>query len=104
MVHVLRVLVAGLGALLLAVGILGPASMGEPIWTGLYFIVLGAGAIAISVIAEPRYWPGRGKPSQSLRPTGERFIDPSTGEATRVWIDPGTGERSYQPDEDAPQK
>jgi hypothetical protein len=34
-----------------------------------------------------------------FRATDERFIDPTTRQPTRVWIDPRTGERRYRPDE-----
>lgn len=27
--------------------------------------------------------------------TGERFIDPTSGEPVEVWFDPGSGKRSY---------
>lgn len=33
------------------------------------------------------------------RSTGERFVDPETGRATRVWYDPDSGERRYVADD-----
>lgn len=77
--HVLRLAAAALGALLLAVGLLGPISVNAPIWTGIYFIVLGVGLIVITIIGEPRYWPSRRESGGALRPTEERFIDPTSG-------------------------
>jgi hypothetical protein len=35
------------------------------------------------------------RPDHSWEPTGERFIDPSTGEPVQVFYDPRTGERRY---------
>lgn len=102
--HVLRLLVAALGALLLAVGVLGPISIGAPIWTGIYFIVLGVGAIAISFFERLRYVTAGDGAGTGLRPTQERFVDPTTGQRLQVWIDPASGERSYVPDGDSPQK
>ena len=104
LLHVLRLAAAALGALLVVVGLLGPISMGQPVWTGIYFIGLGAGIIVITIIGEPRYWPARRAGEGQLRPTDERFIDPTSGAQMRVWIDPATGDRSYLPDGDAPQK
>jgi hypothetical protein len=33
-----------------------------------------------------------------FRPTSEVFIDPTSGQPTRVYLDPATGERRYQVD------
>ena len=104
MLHVLRLAVATFGALMLAVGLLGPISAGQPIWTGIFFIALGAGAIVITIVGDQRYWPAKGGGEGQLRPTDERFIDPTSGARMRVWIDPASGDRSYLPDGDAPQK
>jgi hypothetical protein len=101
----LRLGVAALGALMVAIGILGPASIGQPVWSGMYFILIGAGAIAISILETPRYFPGRNSSGGGrLRPTDERFVDPTTGQRIRVWVDPASGERSYMPEGEAPPK
>ena len=45
--------------------------------------------------------PGRrraGAPEPRFRPTDERFVDPTTHVAMRVWLDPATGERRYVPE------
>jgi hypothetical protein len=34
-----------------------------------------------------------------FRPTDERFVDPTTREQLRVWVDPASGERRYLRDE-----
>lgn len=103
MLHALRLGVAALGALMVAVGILGPASIGQPVWSGIYFIVIGAGAIAISILETPRYFAGRSSSGGGrLRPTDERFVDPTTGQRIQVRVDPDSGERSYVPEGEAP--
>jgi hypothetical protein len=38
-------------------------------------------------------------PDPRFRPTDERFVDPTTRQQLRVWIDPATGERRYRLDE-----
>ena len=42
------------------------------------------------------------RPDRSWEPTGERFVDPSTGEPVEVFYDPRTGERRYVSDKQAP--
>jgi hypothetical protein len=34
-------------------------------------------------------------PGPDWKPTGERFVDPTSGEALEVWIRPSNGERAY---------
>jgi hypothetical protein len=78
---------------------------GDVAWSGAYPLLLGLVAIATALFERSRYWPRRGgTPSSSLQPTDERFIDPTTGARTRVWIDPSSGERTYLPDGEQPQK
>jgi hypothetical protein len=40
-----------------------------------------------------------GPPDPRFRPTDERFVDPTTRQQLRVWIDPASGERRYRRDE-----
>ena len=102
LLHVLRLAAAALGALLVVVGVLGPFSVNQPFWTGIYFIGLGVGLIVITIIGESRYWPSRRESDGALRPTDERFIDPTSGTPMRVWIDPQSGERIYRPETEQP--
>jgi hypothetical protein len=103
LLHTLRLLVAAFGALVLAIGVLGPLTSNQPIWTGIYFIALGAGAIIVAVLGDTRYLPRRRSPeSGPLQPTDERFVDPTSGQRLRVWIDPASGERAYLPDGESP--
>lgn len=37
----------------------------------------------------------RGVPGGGWQDTGERFVDPESGETVSVWFDPASGERRY---------
>ena len=39
-----------------------------------------------------------GSAASGARPTTEVFIDPETGQRTRVWFDDRTGQREYRPE------
>ena len=105
MSDVLRVVVGAFGALLVITALLLFSTGGVQAWSGIYPMAFGLIAIATALFERTRYWPGRRRdPAGTLRPTEERFIDPTTGERTRVWIDPSSGERHYIPEEQQPQK
>lgn len=96
-------IVGGLGL----VSIAGGAATGS----GLWLVVIGAGALIALAIERNRYrseeaehsfastGPGGGEPSDRIDPrfrrTDERFIDPTTGVTMRVFLDRGSGERRY---------
>jgi hypothetical protein len=49
--------------------------------------------------------PGGGEPSMPVapfRPTDEVFVDPTSGQRLRVYLDPATGERRYHAEEIRP--
>jgi hypothetical protein len=111
-VAVVRILVAAVGVMLLLGGIAVAATTGPggDLFAALFLFVPGTLAIAAVALERTRYrslhaestgerhGPGGGEtgpPAPRFRPTGERFVDPSTGVAMRVWLDPGTGERRY---------
>ena len=59
----------------------------------------GPGSSASKRRSRPRWWRGHGDaetPQIGWQPTGERFRDPTTGEAIEVWEDPATGAREYR--------
>jgi hypothetical protein len=106
-----RLAVAAVAALFILGG-LGLISVGgSAIATGLWLVVLGAGALIALAIERNRYrsedaersfeatGPGGGEPSNRLDPrfrrTDETFVDPTTGVAMRVFVDRATGERRY---------
>lgn len=62
---------------------------------GFWLLVNGA-ALTLGMLAERwRYKPSLRAHEAKGRPTGERMLDPVTGEVTEVYFDPATGERSY---------
>jgi hypothetical protein len=105
MFQVMRVGVGVVGAVLLAIGLLIMMGGGQFAWSGIQLVVLGAVGLVIAFFEKLRYAAGRGATRDSrLRPTDERFVDPTTGQRLQVWIDPASGERSYVPDGESPQK
>ena len=109
-----RVLVGGLGVLMILGG-LAVAATGGPganLVSALFLFVPGAVMIAAVFLERTRYrslhaeqtgdghGPGGGEtqpPDGRFRPTDERFVDPTTGVAMQVWIDASSGERRYVP-------
>jgi hypothetical protein len=98
-----------LGALVLAAT---PASNGDRIGA-LFMAVPGMILVAGVLLERTRYrslhaeltgdshGPGggeTGRPEGRFRPTEERFVDPTSHVAIRVWIDPSTGDRRYVPE------
>ena len=99
MVHVVRLLVAGLATLMLVGGL--AAIVAGLRLDGLYVAALGAAGLVIVVLERQRYGDTeeeRRPATEHQRPTDEVFVDPTTGQRTRVWIDPRSGERSYRPE------
>ena len=96
----LRAVVIALGAALLtaavAIAILAPAGWAAAIQCA----VLGV-LILIGTLLEKHYRSRRSLTGASWQTTGERFMDPITGQFTEVRYNPQTGERSYEPSESA---
>jgi hypothetical protein len=91
-----RMVVLALGALLLFGGTLLTVLTGGG---GIWLMFAGA-LVMVSVALERRY----GRPGAPPRVehsdwqlTKEKFVDDETGQLLEVWIDPLTGERSYEP-------
>jgi hypothetical protein len=64
--------------------------------TALVVIVLVVvGLAAASLAAGRRVRARRARHEPRFRPTDEVFRDPSSGQLTRVYVDPRTGERRY---------
>jgi hypothetical protein len=100
--HALRLVIGAVGALLLALGLVLLASGGAAGWSGIQLVIVGALGVGIALFEQLRYRGSPADPSRG-RPTDERFIDPTTGQRMRVWMDPATGERTYLPDGKQPQ-
>ena len=61
----------------------------------VYFLVQTAACLVALLFERSRYQPvAADRPA--LRPTGERMIDPASGDLIEVWEDPATGEREYR--------
>jgi hypothetical protein len=72
-------------------------------WHALYWIPIGWYAVVVlflAVFEVVRYRPSVNRNSPTWRATGERFLDPVTGEPTTVYYDPATGKRDYRPASD----
>jgi hypothetical protein len=108
MVTTMRVVVGALGALMILGGLVAVAIGAWP--GGLWAMLIGATAIAAVVLERSRYrsdasertagepGPGGGEPTMPVapyRPTGEVFVDPTSGHRLRVYLNPATGERRY---------
>jgi hypothetical protein len=100
-------LLAMLGGLAIIVALPGVTGL-----AGLQLVGFGAFLVVIVAIERSRYrsdaaertnaspGPGGGEPAGGpleprFRPTGEVFIDPTTGHRMRVVVDPVNGERRY---------
>ena len=59
-------------------------------------MLAGGLIVLVGVVFERwRYRPPAERPDSSWQATGERFIDPSTGDPMEVFYDPRTGDRRY---------
>jgi hypothetical protein len=93
-----RVVVGGLG-LLAALGGLAAVAYGQAL-VGLWALVVGGVLLAAAFFEAGRYRAPGDEPERpgELQPTNEVFLDPTTGQRIRVWFDPNTGHRRYEPD------
>jgi hypothetical protein len=114
-VVVARVLVGILGVLFIlgGIGLAAVTGPGGSLASALFLFVPGALMIAAVILERTRYrslraersgaepGPGGGEhgaPEPRFQRTDERFVDPTTRVAMRVWVDPATGERRYVPE------
>jgi hypothetical protein len=114
-VTIARFLIGAAGGMMILGGI-AVAAVGGPgggLLPALYLFLPGAVLIAAVVLERTRYrsltadragdgtGPGGGEPGAPeprFRPTGERFVDPTTSVPMRVFVDAATGERRYVPE------
>lgn len=78
------------GALLLAFG------RGVARSVGGYLLFEALLCLIFVLVEHYRYQPRARHPAR-LRPTGERMLDPTSGQLVEAWEDPATGEREYRP-------
>ncbi|HET7815304.1 MAG TPA: PGPGW domain-containing protein [Candidatus Baltobacteraceae bacterium] len=90
----LRAAVAVIGICLLLAGLV---LVVVPPHAGWGLLVFGS-LVVLSLLFEGRYRGQRTAAPQppSWQPTGEKFIDPGTGQTVEVDYDPETGERNYR--------
>ncbi|MGH2467126.1 MAG: hypothetical protein ACRDGL_05295 [Candidatus Limnocylindrales bacterium] len=108
--RILRVVLGILGAVSLLGGLLLATSGGSVAVTAFWPIVVGIVLVIVALYEHGRYRAGQGVPgpdggaSGVARPgqferTEEIFTDPTSGQLTRVWYDPTTGQREYRPEQ-----
>lgn len=90
------------GLLVVLVGIV-IALLGLPPQLAIYAIGSGLVVLAAVGLERARYRP-KGVRTPTEQATGERFIDPVSGERTEVRFDPLTGRRRYVPEGKGPPK
>ena len=114
MYAILRVLVIAFSVLCLIGGLAVIVAGGRAVPSGLWLIALGAVGLVAVAFERTRYHseaaeraghsPGSagiddGPLDPRFRATEERFVDPTTRQQLRVWVDPDNGERRYRRDE-----
>jgi hypothetical protein len=81
-----------LAAAVLVVSLLLVAGGIAPGW----WLLINSAVLLAALLFERRGYSPRAPDPSVLRPTGERFRDPTTGEQIEVWEDPRTGAREYR--------
>jgi hypothetical protein len=95
---IVRAAIGLVGLVLLVAGLVAFA-LSEPL-AGGWAIVSGAVLLGAAVFEAGRYasrTDGTPRPA-GFQPTDEVFDDPMTGERVRVWFDPKSGARRYEPE------
>lgn len=62
----------------------------------VWWLLVDAGLVLLAVLFERSGYQPKASHPEALRPTGERFQDPTTHELVEVWEDPQTGAREYR--------
>ena len=62
-----------------------------------WWLLVNTAVLGGALVFERRGYQPKAPNPGALRPTGERFHDPSSGEIVEVWEDPTTGVREYRP-------
>ena len=108
-----RALVIVFGVLLVISGLVSVAAGDSAALAGVWLVVVGLVLVVAAIVERFRYrsevaeragspgGPGGGEPEdESLDPhferTNEVFVDPTSGQRMRVWLDQRTGERRYR--------
>lgn len=62
-----------------------------------WWLLANSVVLGLALLFERRGYNPRAPDAAALRPSGERFLDPTSGELVEVWEDPATGVREYRP-------
>jgi hypothetical protein len=62
-----------------------------------WWLLVNAAVVLAALLFERRGYQPRASNPEALRPTGERFLDPTSKQLLEVWEDPSTGVREYRP-------
>ena len=62
----------------------------------VWWLLVDAALVLLAVLFERSGYEPKASNPAALRPTGERFQDPTTHELVEVWEDPQTGAREYR--------
>jgi hypothetical protein len=62
-----------------------------------WWLLVNSAILGAALVFERRGYHPRAPDGAGLRPTPERFLDPTTGELLEVWEDPASGAREYRP-------
>jgi hypothetical protein len=108
-----RAVLAVFGGLMVLGGLLTMTTSQGAASSGVVAVITGLVFIVVAVIERLRYrseaaevsglpiGPGGGEPTSEpldgrFRRTEEAFVDPTSGQRMRVWLDPASGERRYR--------
>jgi uncharacterized membrane protein len=82
-----------------AAGLVAIAVANVAVWNSSAWFAVGVYAVLVLVAAfvEVGRYRTKADPSATWVPTGERFVDPTTGVDTTVFYDPASGKRDYRP-------
>ena len=61
-----------------------------------WWLLINVATLAAALVFERRGYQPKAPNHAALRPTGERFRDPTSGEVVEVWEDVATGAREYR--------
>ena len=66
------------------------------LWLALYLAVNGFILVSAVLLERKRYHTRVDRTQGHWQPSGERFVDPTTGQLMEVFYNPATGERDYR--------
>ena len=61
-----------------------------------WWLLFNSVVLGLALLFERRGYDPRAPKTATLRGSGERFLDPSSGKLVEVWEDPATGAREYR--------